>query len=91
MNLLYDTFYPALPIFAQNWMCTAAGFRRHRARFNRHYQKVLRDWERTVSLPLIQWRPHARREREDQGPSPAGGARRRPAGDGDGLHQAAHP
>jgi phenylacetate-CoA ligase len=52
VNLLYDTFYPALPIFAQNWMCTAAGFRRHSARFNRHYQHVLGDWERTVQLPL---------------------------------------
>ena len=52
MNLLYDTFYPALPVFAQNWMCTAAGFRRHRVRFNRHYDRVLGEWERTVALPL---------------------------------------
>src|SRR5262245_48705047 len=33
-------------------MCTAAGFRRHSARFNRHYERVLREWERTVALPL---------------------------------------
>jgi phenylacetate-CoA ligase len=33
-------------------MCTAAGFRRHRARFNRHYGRILAEWERTVSLPL---------------------------------------
>jgi phenylacetate-CoA ligase len=33
-------------------MCTAAGFRRHRVRFNRHYERVLAEWERTVSLPL---------------------------------------
>lgn len=46
---------------------------------------------RTVSLPLIRWRPHARREGEDQAPSPAGDTRRRPAGDGDRLHQATHP
>jgi phenylacetate-CoA ligase len=52
VNLLYDTFYPALPVFAQNWMCTAAGLRRHRVRFNRHYDRVLAEWERTVSLPL---------------------------------------
>ena len=52
MNLLYDTFYPALPIFAQNWMCTAAGFRRHSSRFNRHYHSVLGEWERSVQLSL---------------------------------------
>jgi phenylacetate-CoA ligase len=52
VNLLYDTFYPSLPVFAQNWMCTAAGFRRHRVRFNDHFDRVLADWERSVALPL---------------------------------------
>src|SRR5262245_1029942 len=33
-------------------MCTAAGFRRHRVRFNDHYRRILGDWEDTVSQPL---------------------------------------
>ena len=48
MNHLYDS----LPIFAQNLACTWAGFVRSRQRFNRHFHRTLRDWRRTVSLPL---------------------------------------
>ncbi len=54
MNRFYDTLYPALPIVAQNAVCTAAGWRRFRARFNPHFHRTLREWERTVDAPLEQ-------------------------------------
>jgi phenylacetate-CoA ligase len=48
VNPFYDTLYPILPIFAQNAVCTAAGWARFRARFNPHFHRTLREWERTV-------------------------------------------
>jgi phenylacetate-CoA ligase len=52
VNRIYDTFYPALPVFAQSLMVTAAGYTRYRARFNGHFRKVLAEWETTVNGPL---------------------------------------
>ncbi|MFQ5418076.1 MAG: hypothetical protein ACE5FL_13680 [Myxococcota bacterium] len=52
MNRIYDALYPALPVFAQSLMCTAAGYTRFRARFNSHFRETLRTWESTVSGPL---------------------------------------
>lgn len=46
---------------------------------------------RTVPLPPIRWRPHARRDGDDQAHPGADAGRHRPPGDGDRLHQAAHP
>ncbi|MGH0031494.1 MAG: phenylacetate--CoA ligase family protein [Myxococcota bacterium] len=43
----YDTVYPALPIFAQNWGCTAGGWWRFRSRFNRHFYDTVHRWEET--------------------------------------------
>ena len=52
MNRIYDTFYPALPVFAQSVMVTAAGYARFRARFNSHFHKTLHELEETVNGPL---------------------------------------
>ena len=52
MNRFYDTLYPVLPVFAQNAVCSAAGWARFRARFNPHYHASLREWERTLHGPL---------------------------------------
>jgi phenylacetate-CoA ligase len=54
VNPLYDSIYPALPIFAQNALCSAAGFARYRSRFNRHYHETLARWEDSVRWPLAQ-------------------------------------
>jgi hypothetical protein len=56
LKLLYDVSYPALPIFAQNLVCTTAGYQRFRARFNPHFEKTLRRLEETVSAG-IPWKP----------------------------------
>jgi phenylacetate-CoA ligase len=45
MNRVYDLIYPVLPIFAQNFLCTAAGYTRFRARFNRHFNRRLSEWD----------------------------------------------
>jgi phenylacetate-CoA ligase len=47
MPRVYDT----LPIVAQNWICTAAGYWRFRSRFGRHYRRVLRAWEESIRWP----------------------------------------
>jgi hypothetical protein len=52
VNRFYDALYPALPIFAQSLVITAGGYARYRARFNRHFQKTLNEWESTVDGPL---------------------------------------
>jgi phenylacetate-CoA ligase len=52
VSLLQDTFYPALPIFAQNLLCTAAGYKRYRERFNARFRRRLRDLEQTTGGPL---------------------------------------
>ena len=49
---LYDSIYPALPIFAQNMACTVAGYARFRARFNRHFRETLHAWEESIGWPL---------------------------------------
>ncbi len=47
MNRLYDT----LPVPAQNLACTWAGYRKHSARFTRHFHRVLSEWERSRDDP----------------------------------------
>ncbi len=44
MNPLYE----ALPVFAQNVACSAAGWRRSHQRFTRHFRRTLEQWERSV-------------------------------------------
>ncbi len=39
--------YDALPVFAQNLACSAAGWLRARERFDRHFHRTLAAWERT--------------------------------------------
>jgi len=52
LNLFYETLYPALPIFAQNLVCTAAGYQRFRTRFNPHFHATLRWLEETANASL---------------------------------------
>jgi phenylacetate-coenzyme A ligase PaaK-like adenylate-forming protein len=47
MTRVYDT----LPVFAQNWSCTAAGYARFRSRFGSHFRRILREWEESVRWP----------------------------------------
>ena len=47
-SLIQDTLYPALPVFAQNWACTAGGYLRFRSRFNAHFHSVLAAWKETT-------------------------------------------
>lgn len=49
---LYDALYPVLPIFAQNVLCTGAGYARFRSRFNRHFANKLAEWEESASWPI---------------------------------------
>ncbi len=61
LSRLYDRTYSALPLFAQNWICTAAGYRRFRSRFGDHFRRVLAEWEDSVRWPEarlreLQWR-----------------------------------
>ena len=49
---LYDAIYTTLPIFAQNLVCSAAGYARFRSRFNAHFHRVLARWEETIHWPL---------------------------------------
>jgi phenylacetate-CoA ligase len=44
MNFAYD----ALPVFAQNLACSAAGWLRARERFDRHFETTLVAWERSI-------------------------------------------
>jgi phenylacetate-CoA ligase len=48
---LYSSIYPRLPIFAQNAACTAGGWMRFRARFNRHFHEMLAQWEKSIHAP----------------------------------------
>ena len=41
---LNQSVYPRLPLLLQNAACTASGFIRHRARFNRHFHRTLLEW-----------------------------------------------
>lgn len=45
---LYSALYPRLPIFAQNAACTAGGYLRFRARFSRHFHRVLARWDQSL-------------------------------------------
>jgi len=65
LNPFYDAIYPALPLFAQNAVCTAAGYARYRSRFNSHFRTTLAHWEETIDWPLerlqaLQWERLAR-------------------------------
>jgi len=50
MNRLYD----ALPVIGQNLACTWAGYQRTRARFSKHFYRILHEWRKTESLSLEQ-------------------------------------
>jgi phenylacetate-CoA ligase len=52
VNGIYDSVYPKLPIFAQNWACSVAGYARYRERFSQHYHQTLADWQESLSWPL---------------------------------------
>ena len=52
MNRLQVTIYDALPIPAQNALCTLDGYRRSRHRFTPHFETQLANWERTVDDPI---------------------------------------
>jgi phenylacetate-CoA ligase len=43
-----NPIYEALPVFAQNVACSAAGFVRERQRFTRHFWRTLAAWERSA-------------------------------------------
>jgi len=44
-----NPIYEALPVFAQNVACSAAGFVRERQRFTRHFWRTLSEWEWTIA------------------------------------------
>src|SRR5262245_53990110 len=48
---LSDRTYAAMPIFAQNWVCSAAGYARFRSRFSDHYHRTLCEWEESIRWP----------------------------------------
>ncbi len=52
MSRFNDSVYPALPVFAQNAVCTAAGYLRFRSRFNAHFHETLASLERSIHAPL---------------------------------------
>jgi len=58
LNRLQVAIYGALPISAQNLLCTADGYRRHRDRFTSYFEASLAEWEKTVHDPIEQH--HAR-------------------------------
>jgi len=59
-SALAASVYAQLPVFAQNWACTFAGWQRARARFTPHFHATLSQWEASLSLAdeelvRIQW------------------------------------
>ena len=44
-SLMNKAVYPRLPTPMQNLACTAGGYMRYRARFNRHFHRTLAEWE----------------------------------------------
>lgn len=83
--------YAALPVFAQNWACSFAGYQRAQLRFGPEFQRTLSEWERSVDGPLpallerqraqLDWlvdraRSHTEHYRDLPPPSPAADARR---------------
>ena len=47
-----DRLYAALPVFAQDWACGFAGWRRARERFTPHFWRTLDRWERSIDGPI---------------------------------------
>jgi phenylacetate-CoA ligase len=41
-----------MPVFAQNWLCSYAGWQRARTRFGSHFRGTLAAWERTCGGPV---------------------------------------
>jgi phenylacetate-CoA ligase len=52
MHRVSDLVYRALPLFAQNLVCTASGYTRYRARFTHHFNNKIAEWEGTVGWSL---------------------------------------
>ena len=52
MDRVSDFVYRALPLFAQNLVCTASGYTRFRARFTHHFNNKIAEWEGTVGWPI---------------------------------------
>ena len=52
MGRFNDVVYPALPVFAQNAVCTAAGYVRFRSRFNAHFHETLAALEQSIHASL---------------------------------------
>ena len=52
MHRVSDLVYRALPLFAQNLVCTVSGYTRFRARFTRHFNDKIAEWESTVGWSL---------------------------------------
>jgi phenylacetate-CoA ligase len=44
--------YRRLPIFAQNWACSLAGYQIRRARFTPHFYSRLGEWQKSMGGPL---------------------------------------
>jgi phenylacetate-CoA ligase len=44
--------YRRLPILAQNWACSLAGYQMRRARYTPHFYRMLTEWESTQGGPL---------------------------------------
>jgi len=65
VSRLADAIYRQLPVFAQNGVCTAAGYVRYRSRFSRHFDETVAHWEETASWPLERLL-ELQRERLDQ-------------------------
>ncbi len=52
MNRVSALVYRALPVFAQNLVCTASGYARYRDRFTQHFEDKIAEWEDTVGWSL---------------------------------------
>jgi phenylacetate-CoA ligase len=52
MDRVSDSVYRALPLFAQNLVCTASGYARYRARFTHHFDRKIAEWESSVGWSL---------------------------------------
>jgi phenylacetate-CoA ligase len=54
LNRGVSAIYNALPVGAQNLLCTVDGYRRHRQRFTKHFHEKLVLWEKTVNDTMEQ-------------------------------------
>lgn len=52
MDRVSDIVYRALPLVAQNLVCTASGYTRFRARFTQHFDNKITEWEGSVGWSL---------------------------------------